>query len=168
MLRRPIVLAIIVVILVAGISLFTYFAIYPGEEVYSTGLGIVSLGPSSSPQISGISTGFDSKNANRLRISINTIQSNRVYVMNDTQALQYVLESEGKSGMISCGEGGIYGLSPNSYPSSYVYSSSPSKNQTAYIAVQKQTDYCIVVFSLPNATELNFTSTMIIGYAVLL
>jgi hypothetical protein len=168
MLRRLIVLAIIVVVLVAGISLFTYFAIYPGDEVYSTGLGIASLGRVSSPHTLGISTGLDSKNANRLQISVNTIQSNRVYVLNSTQASQYVLEIEGKSGVISCGNGEGFGLSPTSYPSSYVYSSSPNKNQSAYIAVQEQTDYCIIVFSLPNATELNFTSTRIIGYAVLI
>jgi hypothetical protein len=84
---RAIILVSIVAALIAGSFLFTYFEIYPGWQVFYETPDLWTTWTTSGPHLIAVAEGVNSGSANRLQISLSTIQNSTVYIINATQAL---------------------------------------------------------------------------------
>jgi len=158
------------VVLVVGAAFFTYYEVYPGPEVLTVGVGGMSFGPSSVPHIIGGAFEFYGNGSNLLHISLSTDDESDVYLLNAAEALRYLVFNAttlGTFGTTSHDTLASVSLAPPNYPSGFLYSSLSSKEHSAYVTVQKQSFYYLVVLSLSNATYLSIPTGMVYGYAAL-
>jgi hypothetical protein len=158
------------VVLVVGAAFFTYYEVYPGPEVLTVGVGGMSFGPTSVPRVLGGAFEFYGDGSNLLHISLSTAGESDVYLLNATQAMHYLVSNAttlGSFGTTSHDTLASISLAPPNYPSSFVYSSLSSKEHSAYVTVQKQSFYYLVVLSLSDATNLSISTGMVYGYAAL-
>lgn len=159
----------ILVALIVGTTFLIYYEVYPGQQVATVVFPNMDVGPSSGSPIIGVAIGFDSQNANQLQISFSTSEKSTFYVMNTAQVSQYISKSGSHPHEMSCDSLDQSTLSLSSYPSSgFLYSSQLSTTHSAYITIQRQTAYCIVVLSVSNTNWLNVTSGEAVGYNALL
>ena len=170
--RRSIVLVgLLVVALVVCASLVTYYEVYPGPQVLSVPVGGMSFGPVPAPRILGAAFEFNSSGSALLHISLATNVTSSIYLLDTTQAMQYTVynsTSLGSTGVpFNATVEEVTSISPASYPSSFLYSSALSEHHSAYVSVQRDTLYYLVVLSLSNATEIGIPSGAVYGYAAL-
>lgn len=171
--RRFLLVAIFLGVLITGAaSIAFHYGVYPGPQVLTVYLPSGGTGQYSRPAIVGQVVSFSSERANLLHISVSTIGSSYLYVLNSSQVQEYLLAYANYTNQVvqyvlnHTTPSLISSVNATSYPTSFMYESQPSQQHSYYLQVQKQASYYLVELSIPSQTSLSFPSSGAIqGYA---